>query len=307
MINNNSLYFKQAQLLVQVLPAIAKQDCFALKGGTAINLFFRNMPRLSVDIDLTYLPIQPRDESLANIELALKQISKEIKDNFPNVQVEEFPLNNPKMIYKLGVYHQDIRIKVEPNLVLRGTVFPFETRELCSKAREAFGMTASVRVLSLADVYGGKICAALDRQHPRDLFDIKFLLDNEGITENIRKGVIVYLISHDRAIHETLDPILKDFRKFYETEFQNMVYEVINYEDLVKTRVRLVNILKQGFTKNEKEFLISFKNAQPDWKLLGIAGVENLPAVRWKQMNIQKMDPVKKEIFLNKLRSVLSL
>jgi hypothetical protein len=46
--------------LIRVLPSIAEEACFALKGGTAINLFVRDMPRLSVDIDLTYLPVQPR-------------------------------------------------------------------------------------------------------------------------------------------------------------------------------------------------------------------------------------------------------
>ena len=51
-------YRNQAQLLVDVLPYVAQQEVFALKGGTAINLFHRDLPRLSVDIDLTYLPVQ---------------------------------------------------------------------------------------------------------------------------------------------------------------------------------------------------------------------------------------------------------
>ena len=57
---NNSPYFKQAQLMLRVIPHVAAETCFALKGGTAINLFLRDMPRLSVDIDLTYLPLEPR-------------------------------------------------------------------------------------------------------------------------------------------------------------------------------------------------------------------------------------------------------
>ena len=52
------VYRRQVQLLIRVLPSIAEEACFALKGGTAINLFVRDMPRLSVDIDLTYLPVR---------------------------------------------------------------------------------------------------------------------------------------------------------------------------------------------------------------------------------------------------------
>ncbi len=47
------IYRKQVELLVRTIPNVAEEKCFALKGGTAINLFIRNMPRLSVDIDLT--------------------------------------------------------------------------------------------------------------------------------------------------------------------------------------------------------------------------------------------------------------
>ncbi|TCQ91865.1 nucleotidyltransferase AbiEii toxin of type IV toxin-antitoxin system [Rahnella sp. JUb53] len=62
--DRESIYYRQVQLLLQLLPFIAKHDCFALKGGTAINLFIRNFPRLSVDIDLVYLPVLDREESL---------------------------------------------------------------------------------------------------------------------------------------------------------------------------------------------------------------------------------------------------
>ena len=64
------IYRRQAALLIRTLPLVAEETCFALKGGTAINLFIRNMPRLSVDIDLTYLPVQPRAESLTAIDAA---------------------------------------------------------------------------------------------------------------------------------------------------------------------------------------------------------------------------------------------
>ena len=76
-------YFKQAQLMLRVMPHVAAEECFALKGGTAIKFYVRDMPRLSVDIDLTYLPLEPRDKSLANIGVALHRIAAAIRKTVP--------------------------------------------------------------------------------------------------------------------------------------------------------------------------------------------------------------------------------
>src|SRR5690606_36532122 len=64
-------YRAQVELLIRCLPAVANAPDFALKGGTAINLFLRDMPRLSVDIDLTYLPITDRANALTDIRVQL--------------------------------------------------------------------------------------------------------------------------------------------------------------------------------------------------------------------------------------------
>ena len=76
------IYRRQIALLIRVLPLVTEEVCFALKGGTAINLFVRDLPRLSVDIDLTYLPVAPRPESLADIGAAMKRIAGRIKAFF---------------------------------------------------------------------------------------------------------------------------------------------------------------------------------------------------------------------------------
>jgi predicted nucleotidyltransferase component of viral defense system len=80
-------YKHQVDLLIRCLPFVEKQECFAIKGGTAINLFIQNMPRLSVDIDLTYLPLKNRDESLKEIGAALLKIKKGIEKFIPNSHV----------------------------------------------------------------------------------------------------------------------------------------------------------------------------------------------------------------------------
>lgn len=296
----NSPFFKQAELMVRVLPHVATERCFALKGGTAINLFFRNMPRLSVDIDLTYLPIEPRDLSLKNIRGALKRIAGVIRKSMPGVKVHEGPA-------KLFVRHNAVQIKVEPNEVIRGAVYPCEEHDLSPNAEKLFELSISITTLSLADLFGGKLCAAMDRQHPRDLFDIKLLLENEGITDDIRKAFVVYLASHDRPIHELIDPNRKDIRSIYENEFSGMTAVPVRYTDLIDARETLISIILKDLTSSERQFLLSLKEGHPRWELLGTEGIENLPAIQWKVMNILKMDKRKHAITLEKLRAKLEL
>lgn len=300
-------FFPQAQLLLQSFPYVFEEEVFALKGGSAINFFFRDVPRLSVDIDLTYLPIEPRDVSLEKIEAALGRIAQKIKSNLSDISIQEGRINNPNMMNKIFVKNKEVQIKIEPNLVIRGTAFPVEKHVLSSKAQEIFELFVQARTVSFADVFGGKICAALDRQHPRDLYDIKFLLDNERVTEQIRKGFLVYLISHDRPIHELLNPVLKEFKIVYDSEFQGMTSDEVSYNDLVQARSMLVDIIKKILTKDEKDFLVSLKKGEPNWNLLGIDGVNRLPAVQWKLINIRKMGEEKRLEFLKKLKDSLAV
>jgi len=79
----DTVFFKQAELLLRILPLIYKEDVFALKGGTAINFFVRDLPRISVDIDLTYLPVNDRDFALNEIRSILLRISEGIKRSIP--------------------------------------------------------------------------------------------------------------------------------------------------------------------------------------------------------------------------------
>jgi hypothetical protein len=88
-------FHRQVALLLRVLPQVAEEECFALKGGTAINLLVRNMPRLSVDIDLTYLPIKPREASLADIDSAMRRIANRIQSALRGVRLFQ-PLSSRK-------------------------------------------------------------------------------------------------------------------------------------------------------------------------------------------------------------------
>ena len=122
------VYRRQVQLLIRVLPSIAEEACFALKSGTAINLFVRDMPRLSVDIDLTYLPVQPRAKSLAAIDAAMKRIADRIRTTIPGAQVTQTALRPENAVYKLLVRAGGVQIKIEVTPVLRGCVYDPELR-----------------------------------------------------------------------------------------------------------------------------------------------------------------------------------
>ena len=209
-------YLDQAQLMLRVLPHVTAEECFALKGGSAINFFIWDMPRLSVDIDLTYLPIEPREQSLRGISEALLRIERAITKAIPDANVHEAKAGD--FVFKLVVRALAAEVKIEPNTVMRGTIYGTKMRDLSKKARDTLEVALKARTLSEPELFGGKICAALDRQHPRDLFDIKLLLAGPGVTNDIRKSFLVHLISHDRPMHEVIDPTRKDVRNIFESD-----------------------------------------------------------------------------------------
>jgi predicted nucleotidyltransferase component of viral defense system len=266
----DSPYFKQAELMLKTIPHVAAETCFALKGGTAINLFVRDMPRLSVEIDLTYLPVdEPRDTALKKMSDALARIAEGIKKAIAGTRVQESRGQSRERVTKLIVSAGPTRIKIEPNEVIRGSVYPTEERDLTPRAEELFELSVSAQTLALADLYGGKLCAALDRQHPRDLFDVKLLLANEGITDEIRKAFVVYLASHDRPMHELFAPKLKNIRKIYENEFAGMTVVSISYQDLIAARVTLIGkfLYLGGSSPISGQFVFSiFREIPETWK-----------------------------------------
>jgi predicted nucleotidyltransferase component of viral defense system len=301
----NNPYFRQLQFLIQLLPFVGEESCFALKGGTAINIFVLDLPRLSVDIDLVYLPKHERVLALTEIKSALQRIAKRIQSTFPVAHITQTFLDKADAL-RLVVAHKGVKIKIELSPVLRGTVYEPEVCAVTKSVEAQFGF-AEIAVVSLADLYAGKICAALDRQHPRDLFDIKLLLENEGLTPEIRKAFIVYLISHPRPIAELLKPILKNLQGVYSGEFITMTQQPVSLQALIDTRATLIALINESFTRDEKQFLLSFKRKQPDWPLLGLTDVENLPAIRWKLQNLNTMSVEKHQRAVQYLRDVLNI
>ena len=271
-------YEEQVKLLVQVLPYIAKEETFALKGGTAINLFVRNLPRLSVDIDLTYLGFEGRKEAIKNINDSLTRILIRLE----KAGIKATILKNKENISKIICSTPSANIKIEPNYTLRGYAYPPEKMRINTKVENKYGF-ANINVISKAELYGGKICAALDRQHPRDLFDIRYLLANEGITPEIKNGFIVALLSHGRTPYELLQPNIQNQEDTFMSD------EPFTYQDHLTTFDTLLKSIHNSLTTTDREFLLSFFNATPDWDIIQIPNLNKLPAVKWKLQNLEKL------------------
>lgn len=298
------IYDRQVRLLVRVIPFLEAEPVFALKGGTAINLFVRNMPRLSVDIDLTYLPVEDRPTSLAAIEAALKRIAVALRARIPESRVAE-TVGKEGTVQKLVVSTADAQVKIEVTPVLRGAVFAPGLRPVSPLVEDRYGF-AEVQMVSEADLYAGKIMAALDRQHPRDLFDIRDLLANEGVDDALRQAFLVYLISHGRPLAELLRPNLKDVSREFMEAFDGMTDTPVALDALLAAREELIREIVDGMPEDHREFLISFKRGEPDWQAIGMPDVADLPAVRWKQINLDRMAPEKREALTDRLRTVWS-
>lgn len=297
-------YEKQVKLLLDVLPSLNKAVMFALKGGTAINFFIQDFPRLSVDIDLTYIPMNDREAALKGISKGIDVISQDIKQRLPDSNIT--PQSSGGTVSKLVIWKNNAQIKLEVNTVLRGSVYEPVEMELSSRLQSEYERFVAVQVLSKSDLYGGKLCAALDRQHPRDLFDVKILLETDGIPDKIKTAFLGYLISHSRPMNEMLNPNRIGLEEIYRKEFAGMTEETDILEDLKEVQAQLPSLIARKLTDSDRKFLLSFKRGEPNWDLISIPHLKELPGVQWKLLNIKKMDKAKHQEAFRKLEDCLS-
>ena len=294
-------YRKQVALLIRIMPSVYKIKEFAVHGGTAINLFHRNLLRYSVDIDVTYIPIENRQQSLASINQKLLEVKKNIEKTIPGVVVKHKP-DVWKLLCTLG----DATVKIEVNATKRGIIGDVVELPLCEKARNEFSMGCKARTVSFSQLYGGKITAALSRQHPRDLFDCKYM--ELQSFDDVKNGFMLCLLGSDKPIIESLQPHDIDQTEALENQFQGMTETPFGYEDYLESRTALLSLVNGGLTITDKEFLLSFEQGEPDWNKCCAGDLSQYPSVQWKLLNIGKLkesNPVKFEQGVNKLRLYL--
>ena len=303
MLSASNPFYRQLELLIELLPLVARESCFALKGGTAINLFVRDLPRLSVDIDLTYLPIEGRDESLTKIDQALRRLGSVIEATLPGVTTV-YSGRKTEQVTKFQARRAGVRVQVEVSSVLRGAVREPAWRETTATFTEKFGVIR-MPVLDPLDLYAGKLCAALDRQHSRDLFDVMQLQRAEGIDRALFDVFLVYLLSGDRPLAEMLAPRFAPLSTTFNSQFTGMALVPVTEEELERVRRKLVADLHAMLTEADKEFLLSVKRGNASWRSFAYPDAAKLPGIQWKLKNIERMAPEKRSASIARLEAVL--
>lgn len=288
-------YAERVALLVSILPYLDSEPRFALKGGTAINLFEHDLPRLSVDIDLTWLPMQDFDTDAAQIEEALSQIAKRLSAPPLRLQVRTSAAEGARTMSRLIASRGRSQVQIETTPVMRGTVHPVRRMDLRPAVERQFG-SAQIQVLSFADLYAGKLAAALSRQHPRDLFDIGMLLDNTGIDAALWRTFLVYLTASPKPAADMLAPSEpRDFAAVFDSQFHGMTREPVTVEWLLEVRHRLLARVRELMDDTAREFLLSVEQEAPVFDLIGLPHAVEMPGVRRKLQNLARRTPEKRE------------
>ena len=290
------------ELLIRCLPAVAQVPQFALKGGTAINLFYQNMPRVSVDIDLTFLPVTDRATALKEIRSGMTAIEEHIRRTISGAQIQ---LRRDAL--KLFVTLNGARVKVEISSIVRGSLLKPIESNLCPAAQEQYNFFARVQRLDTAELYGSKLCAALDRQHPRDLFDVMSLQSEREISDVVRNAFVVYLAGHRRPIAELLAPNRIPLEDLFTHHFSGMTVQPIKLSKLEASRDQLFDWAATALKENERRFLLSVKQGEPDWTQLPFEGIDKLSAIQWKLHNIRRMSKPAHNAAVTRLRDILEI
>jgi len=280
-------YIETVRLLLEAAPVIFEAPAFAMKGGTAINLFVQDMPRLSVDIDVVYTDhTQAREEALQSISTALEATRARLAK--AGLEADTSSTKEADEI-KLFLRRGRSQVKVEVNHVFRGTVLPVVRRGLGAEARRLFTTELVVPLLATPELYGSKLVAALDRQHPRDLFDVLGMFERGGLSPEVVECFVCYLAGHNRPVHEVLFSRDQDLSRAFENEFIGLTRQPIALKQLVAVRRQLKTQLPSVLTENHRRFLLGLVTGEPDWSLMRCAHLADLPAIRWKIHNLAKL------------------
>lgn len=299
----NPIYARKVEFLLRLIPFVMDEGVFAVHGGTAINLFVKNLPRYSVDIDLTYMPLAGREESLRDINQHLRSIAERAGRAIKGLHI----VPNYNTCKLLCEYH-GYQIKVEVNQTKRGIIGGEPMcLPLCDKAQDEFGVYCEATIVPKTLLYGGKLAAALSRQHPRDLFDVKYM--DVPLTD-VREGFIFCLLGSDRPIHESFAPRLIDQQSAMSNQFEGMTDIVFTYDEFVESRAKLIKDVRELLTDADKEFLLSFESGNPLWEGYEFSYFKDYPSVQWKLLNLAKLrkqNPAKLQAEVERLKTALGV
>lgn len=303
--NWDNRYAERVKLLVEILPTLAEERRFALKGGTAINLFEHDLPRLSVDIDLTWLPVGDFANDVRDISAALEAIGERLRTGPLRLQVQTSGTEAPG-VHRLIASRNRARVQIETTPVMRGTVHPVRTMRVRPGVEQNFGF-AEMQVLDFADLYAGKLSAALSRQHPRDLFDLQPILDGGRLDERLWRTFLVYLTCSSKPAAEMLSPQApRDFDQIFTAHFAGMTADPVTAEALLDVRARLLQRIAELLDVPSRAFLESIEREAPDFSLIELPHAADLPGVRRKLANLGQRSAAKRAADYEQLTAFLA-
>jgi predicted nucleotidyltransferase component of viral defense system len=301
---NNIKYENQVKLLLDIANYINWEKCFALKGGTAINFFYEDMPRISVDIDLVYLPLKERSEAFSEMIHELDNLKNGL--NILGFKVIRDSISNNNPIGKIKISNNVSSIKIEPNNVLRGAFLPPEEKSLCRKAQKVFNKDVILTCLAHDELYAGKLTAMLGRQHPRDIFDMMQFIKKYNSVKSLMDLFIAYVLQGNRPFSELLNPNLIDIKELYLNSFIGMTEKEIKLDELLEYRKKIINKVQTNLSDPQKEIILSFMELKPKLELLPFKNLAHFPGIQWKLSNIKKMPEQKRILEINKLKDIFN-
>ena len=154
-------------------------------------------------------------------------------------------------------------MKDEVNFVFRGTVLPVVRSPLVQAVQNLFTTDITVPMLDTTELYGSKLVAAMDRQHPRDNFDVMKMINKFGWQSSFVDCFVAYLAGHNRPVHEVLFPSKLPLEPSFTNEFAGMPSEPIALTTLERTQEQLIAELPRRLTASHREFLLSLVRAEP--------------------------------------------
>ncbi len=283
----NQAQIDTVRLLLAVAPLVFRGGRFAMKGGTALNLFVHDLPRLSVDIDVAFT-----DHRLAR-EVALGAISEDLRAARQLIETRgyraEIAGRPDGEEVRMLIRDRTAQVKVEVNGVFRGTLLRPRPADLVASAQELFATTVTVPVLETQELYGGKLVAAMDRQHPRDLFDVREMFARYDLPPAFVDCFVAYLAGHNRPIHEVLFPRTKEIGPLYRSDFVGMTKDDVSLDELKAIQTELPTRLQRALGPQHRDFLLSLVRLEPRWDLLPFPHLGELPAIRWKLAHLERL------------------
>ena len=271
----------QMQLLVDLMPYVSED--FAPKGGTAINMFCRDLPRYSVDMDLVYLPRTDRLTAVRSMRGLLEQMRRAAQNGLRGVTTSQVRGGKDATagLLWVEVRRGEVSVKIETPVSARQTLHAPSILNAVPAAESEFG-PARMKVVSFDEMYAGKVGASLGRRQLRDMFDIFHLLENEGLTEDLFRSFLAYAVADGRPPHMILSRAWHARKLPEQKRWQELMRTTLPMDRLLAANAELRQQCENRITPQVRQFLIDVHDGAADPGVIGIPEASTWPAFLWR-------------------------